>query len=154
MISQKLLKYFSNESISLVKPAEEVAAINSWHKLDHAMLILTSDMYNVVPVLNRNSKLVGLISMSRLIKEAMAIEGMTFENLDQLTVEQVMDRDVVKVQNNFKLEEVLRNLVDTSFLCVVDEKDVFKGIITRSDILKGINHLVHNLESEYELIKK
>lgn len=154
MISQKLLRYFLNESISLVKPAEEVAAINSWHKLDHALLILTSDMYNVVPVLDRKSKLVGLISMSRLIKEAMAIEGMTFDNLDQLTVEQVMDKDVDKIQKDFKFEEVLKRLVDTSFLCVVDDQDVFQGIITRSDILKGTNYLAHNLESDYELIEK
>lgn len=154
MISKHLQDYFLNDRISIVKPADEVAFIHSWHKLDHAMLILTSDMYNVVPVLDRDSKLVGLISMSHIIKQVMAIEGMSFDNLDDITVEKVMERDVTKVREDFEFEEVLKLLVNTSFICVVDQNNNFKGIITRSDILKGANSLVHNLENDYELTPK
>lgn len=154
MISEKIKKYFINEKIPIVKDADEVAVMYSWHKLDHAMLILTSDMYNVVPVLNRDSQLVGLISMARLTKQALAVEGISFDNLDQLTVEEVMDTNVYKIHEDFDFEDVLQMLVSTSFICVVDDNNVFKGIITRSDILRGTNNLVHNLETDFELVKK
>lgn len=154
MISNKLLKYFVNDRIKLVKDANQVAVIYSWHKLDHAMLILTADMYNVVPVLNRDSQLVGLISMSRITKAVTQTEGMSFDNLDEMTVSEVMDKEFYKVNEDFEFEKVLKLLVNTSFICVVDEQDVFKGIITRSDVLRGTNHLVHNLDLEYELIEK
>ncbi|HLQ75574.1 MAG TPA: cyclic-di-AMP-binding protein CbpB [Alloiococcus sp.] len=154
MISSKLLKYFVNDRIQLVKDADRVAVMYSWHKLDHAMLILSSDMYNVVPVLNRDSQVVGLISMARIARAAIQIEGMSFDNLNEMTVGDVMDQDVFKIKEDFEFEDVLKMLVDTSFICVVDDQDVFKGIITRSDVLRGTNHLVHNLESAYDLVEK
>lgn len=154
MISSKLLKYFVNDRIQLVKNADRVAVMYSWHKLDHAMLILSSDMYNVVPVLNRESQVVGLISMARIARAAIQIEGMSFDNLNEMTVGDVMDTNVFKIKEDFEFEDVLKMLVDTSFICVVDDQDVFKGIITRSDVLRGTNHLVHNLELEYDLIGK
>lgn len=154
MISNKILKYFINDRIPIVKDGNEVAVMYSWHKLDHAMLILTSDMYNVVPVLNKESQVVGLISMARIAKAVMAIEGMTFDNLDQMTIEEVMEKDYYKIREDFEFEDVLQMLVHTSFICVVNENDEFKGIITRSDILRGTNHLAHNLETEYDLVEK
>ena len=42
----------------------------------------------------------------------------------------------------------------TAFLTVIDREGTFKGIITRSEMLKGTNRIVHMLESDYELIKK
>ncbi len=154
MISDKILKYFINDRIPIVKDGNEVAVMYSWHKLDHAMLILTSDMYNVVPVLNRESQVVGLISMARIAKAVMAIEGMTFDKLDQLTIEEVMDKEVFTIKENFEFEDVLQMLVHTSFICVVNDNNEFKGIITRSDILRGTNHLAHNLETEFDLVEK
>lgn len=154
MISDKILKYFINDRIPIVKDGNEVAVMYSWHKLDHAMLILTSDMYNVVPVLNRESQVVGLISMARIAKAVMAIEGMTFDKLDQLTIEEVMDKKVFTIKENFEFEDVLQMLVHTSFICVVNDNNEFKGIITRSDILRGTNHLAHNLETEFDLVEK
>src|SRR5699024_12810195 len=98
MISSKLLKYFVNDRIQLVKDADRVAVMYSWHKLDHAMLILSSDMYNVVPVLKRDSQVVGLISMTRITRAEIQIEGMTFDNLNEMTVSDVMNLDMYLIK--------------------------------------------------------
>lgn len=152
MISDNVKSYFLNEKYPLVKDGDEVAVIYTWHKLDHAMLILTSDMYNVVPVLNRDSQVVGLISMSRIVKAAMRGENISFDDLNNHTAEEVMDGNVAKVvEGRFSLDDILQRLVNTNFLCVVDDEDLFKGIITRSTILRGTNNLVHNIHQDFDL---
>ncbi len=155
MINDKIQAYFVNEKYPLIKDGDEVAVIHSWHKLDHAMLILTSDTYNVVPVLNKSSQVVGLISMSRIVKAVVSGADFSFGDLDQYTVQEVMDQDFDKlVLGEFDLEDVLQQLVSTSFLCVVDDQGIFKGIITRSTILQGINRLVHAIDQDFDLRDK
>ena len=66
-----------------------------------------------------------------------------------------MDQDFDKlVLGEFDLEDVLQQLVSTSFLCVVDDQGIFKGIITRSTILQGINRLVHAIDQDFDLRDK
>lgn len=51
-------------------------------------------------------------------------------------------------------EEVLHLLVDASFLPVVDDNQRFKGIITRKEILKAVNHMAHELEKHHLVLPK
>ena len=65
-----------------------------------------------------------------------------------------MEVNVPTVQHSEDLEDILHLLVDASFLPVVDEQQIFQGIITRKEILKSVNHLVHEIERRYRLEPK
>lgn len=155
MISDVMKEYLLSDEPTLVKPEEEVAVVNSWHTLEHAILILTADQYSTVPVLDRNSKVLGLISMPKIIKAIMGNEAIDFNRLSEITVGDIIDgEEFPYVYDDFDLEDILQKLVRTAFLTVIDREGAFKGIITRSEMLKGTNRIVHMLESDYELIKK
>ena len=53
-----------------------------------------------------------------------------------------------------ELEDILHLLVDASFLPVVNEDNVFEGIMTRKEILKSVNHLVHELDRRFVIEPK
>lgn len=154
MISQRMQDMLLNGLDTLVKPADEVAVILESNTLSHALLIMTSDKYSVVPVLDNKSVMKGLISMPLIIEAIMGLEDIQFDKLNDILVKDVMDTDYPVVREDFELEDVLRMLIHASFVSVVDENCKFVGIVTRQEILTGTNRIVHNFEREYDVSEK
>ena len=92
--------------------------------------------------------------MSMIMNAIMGLDAIRFEALETLKVRDVMDTKVPIVDESVDLEDILRNLIDYSFLCLADESGVFKGIVTRKEILSRVNHLVHELHHQYTLQEK
>lgn len=154
MIGEKIRKLLIESDSRLVKPAEEVAVVGVKNRLNHALLLLTTDKYAVVPVLDERSKMRGLISMPTIMQTIMDIEDVHFEKLGEIEVGEIMDTEYPAVSEDFELEDVLRMLVNHAFITVVDDKGYFKGIITRSEILKGTNRIAHEFEKMYIVKEK
>lgn len=151
MISKRMEKMLIEDIDSLVKPANEVAVVGTSNTLDHALLLMTTNKYSVVPVIDEKSKIKGLISMPIIIEEIMDIEDVRFDKLGDIKVEEIMNTDFPVVTMDFELEDILRMLVHTAFISVVDDEGVLIGIITRQEILTGTNRIVHNFERVYEV---
>lgn len=151
MISERMKKMLLNDIDSLVTPASEVAVVGSSNTLDHALLLMTSNKYSVVPVIDEKSKMKGLISMPVIMEAIMDIEDVQFDQLDEITVDKIMDREYPVVQMDYELEDILRTLVHNAFISVVDNEGVLVGIITRKEILAGVNRIVHNFERVYDV---
>ena len=147
-------KMLLNDVNTLIKPADELAVIAANHSLDHALLLMTKNKYTLVPVIDKHSKLQGLISMALIIEAIMDIEDVYFDKLADITVEEVMEKDYPSVTENYDLEHVIRLLVNNAFVSVVDEEGVLLGIITRQEILRGTNRILHNFETVYQVGEK
>lgn len=154
MISEKIKKLLIEDEHTLIKPAEQVAVVGNENRLNHALLLLTTDKYSVVPVLDKQSKMLGLISMPTIMQAIMGIEDVHFEKLAEIEVGDVMDTDYPFVYEDYELEDVLRMLVNHAFITVVDEENYFKGIITRSEVLRGTNRVAHEFERLYDVREK
>ena len=124
-------------------PADNVANVIDQHTLSTGLLILTQSNYTMIPVLSAESKLMGVISMSMIIKAVMTVDAIEMERLDELKVRDVMLSQPVRVQSNCHLADVLNYLIDQNFVCVVDEDNRFLGIITRKNVLQRLTHLLH-----------
>ena len=66
----------------------------------------------------------------------------------------VMEIGVDYLTDESDLEDILHLLVNNSFLPMINKERIFLGIITRKEILKCTNHLVHDLERRYQLVPK
>ena len=151
MISKRMEKMLIEDMDLLVKPANEVVVVGTSNPLDHALLLMTTNKYSVVPVIDEKSKIKGLISMPIIIEAIMDIEDVRFDKLGDIKVEEIMDTDFPVVTMDFELEDILRMLVHTAFISVVDDEGVLIGIITRQEILTGTNRIVHNFERVYDV---
>lgn len=154
MIGEKIKTLLIDQDKDLVKPADQVAVVGTKNRLNHALLILTTDKYAVVPVLDEKSRMKGLISMPSIMQAIMEIEDVHFEKLGEIKVEEIMDTDFPHVFEEYELENVLHMLVNHAFITVIDEDQTFKGIITRSEILKGTNRIAHEFEKVYDVREK
>ncbi|AYW44960.1 CBS domain-containing protein [Tetragenococcus koreensis] len=139
---------------SYLIPAENVATVLYSHPLEHALLVLSKVGYSKIPVLDSSDHLVGLISLANIVDRMMDLDGFNSEILDGLSVADVMEVDVASLRQEDDLEDALHLLVDASFLPIVDEDNVFGGIITRKEVLKSVNHLVHEVERRYEFVAR
>ena len=86
-------------------PAENVANVMYQHPLSHGLLVLSKVGYTKIPVLGKDDRFVGLVSLS----------------------------------------DVVNKMIDLQTISM-DPLEVFKGIITRKELLKAVNYMVHELE--------
>lgn len=142
-------KMLLNNIDSLIKPTDELAVIAANHSLDHALLLMTKNKYTLVPVVDNQSKLQGLISMALIIEAIMDIEDVHFDKLSEIKVNEVMATDYPSLAEDYLLEEAVRLLVNHPFVSIVDGEGILLGIITRQEILRGTNRILHNFEKVY-----
>ena len=143
MIHPKIEALVASKMLDFMIPADNVANVIDQHTLSTGLLILTQSNYTMIPVLSAESKLMGVISMSMIIKAVMTVDAIEMERLDELKVRDVMLCQPVRVQANCNLAEVLNYLIDQNFVCVVDGDNRFLGIITRKNVMQRLTHLLH-----------
>ena len=143
MIHPKIEALVASKMLDFMIPADNVANVIDQHTLSTGLLILTQSNYTMIPVLSAESKLMGVISMSMIIKAVMTVDAIEMERLDELKVRDVMLSQPVRVQSNCHLADVLNYLIDQNFVCVVDEDNRYLGIITRKNVLQRLTHLLH-----------
>ncbi len=129
----------------LMIPGSKVAIVQEGNSLEHALLVLTKSGYSAIPVLDREYKLKGLISMSLILDAILGIEKIEYEKLSEMKVEEVMNRKVAWMRENGSFFRGLELSINHPFLCIVDENNTFIGILTRKSILAQVhNYLKFN----------
>jgi acetoin utilization protein AcuB len=109
--------------------------------LTDARLLMDREKIGHIPVLNKNNELMGLITKADLLKAAPS-SATTLDMyeisylLSKLTVEKVMEKTVITVQENEVVEEAARIMADKRIGCLpVLNGSLLTGIITDTDIL-------------------
>lgn len=143
MISNRLGYFFKDKLEESMISAEKVAHVQLGNNLEHALLVLTKCGYSVIPVLDFEFKLHGLISAARITDSILGLERIEYEKLETLKVEDAMQTEFPVIKGEINPERVVRLLVDNPFLCVVNMENEFQGIITRRIILKQVNRFIH-----------
>jgi predicted transcriptional regulator len=113
--------------------------------LDHALLVLTKTGYSAIPVLDTSYKLHGLIGMTMIMDALLGLERIEFERLETMKVEEVMNRNIPRLQLDDSLLKALGLIVNHPFVCVENENGYFEGIFTRREILKQFNKQLRRL---------
>lgn len=132
-------------------PSEMVASVNCDNALRHAFLVLTKMRYAKIPVLDNQDHFKGLLSLAMITDKMLGLDDLDLAILDDMCVKDVMQTDVMTIQNPYDIENVLHLLVDNPFLPVVQEDGTFTGIVTRREVMKGINYIGHNLDRYYKM---
>ncbi|WP_461215274.1 cyclic-di-AMP-binding protein CbpB [Lacticaseibacillus sp. GG6-2] len=130
-------------------PGDVVASVNCDNSLRHAFLVLTKVRYAKIPVLDNDDHFKGLLSLAMITDTMLGLDDLNIDALDQHCVGDVMETDVPTIDNPYDIENVLHLLVDHPFLPVVQADHTFTGIVTRREVMKGINYIGHNLDRYY-----
>lgn len=144
MISPKIERFLLEQEDTFLTPADKLAVIIDSHNIDHAKLLLSHMTFSRVPVVTEDNHFVGTIGLNDIVQYQVGQE-LSDDELQQ-DIALITKRDVTTVRENYELADVLRKLIDESFLPVLGEEDEFLGIITRKSILKAVNALVHSFD--------
>lgn len=157
MIDKHIQKLLLCDENSILIKSEDVATVRTENTLLHAMMILTNVGYSSIPVLDNDHKLQGLITLPCIIDGIKNQISYDFDQLSEKKVEDVIKHqsdDYSLIEDKADLENILRYLVNHNYVCLVDKDNVFLGIITRKTILKRFNYMLHEINNQYDLIKK
>lgn len=144
MIAPQFENFLLEQEETFLTPADKLAVIIDTHNIDHAKLLLSHMTYSRVPVVTEDNRFFGTIGLTEILRYQ-SENGLTDDQLGQ-DIALIAKTDVATVGADYDLTEVMRKLVDQSFLPVVGEEGQFLGIITRKSILKAVNALLHHQE--------
>ncbi|MGG6817765.1 UNVERIFIED_CONTAM: CBS domain-containing protein [Streptococcus canis] len=153
MIAKEFETFLISHLDSYLIPAEDLAIFINTHNADHVMLLLVSNGFSRVPVITREKKYVGTISISDIMTYQ-AKRQLTDWEMRQTDIGEMVNTKIETISINASLTEIMHTLVDYPFLPVVDQSDRFVGIITRKSILKAVNSLLHDFTDDYTITKK
>ncbi|KYG32127.1 cyclic-di-AMP-binding protein CbpB [Alkalihalobacillus trypoxylicola] len=132
------------ELSSLIIPMEKVAHVQLKNPLEHALLVLIKSGYTVIPVLDPSLKLHGMISHSLILDSILGVEQFEMERLSNQIVSDVMNTDVPVIKREDTFSRALNLSINHPFLCVVNDKNEFLGILTRRSILALVSRFLHS----------
>ena len=134
----------------LMIPSEKVAHVQLNNPLEHALLVLVKSGYSAVPVLDISYKLVGIISKTAILDQIIGLERFEFEKLSDLKVEEVLKKDIPTLTKEDQFMEGLKAVINSPFVCVVDQEGYFDGILTRGAVLKQVKRNIYETKSHKE----
>lgn len=119
------------------------------------MLLLANNGYSRVPVITKDKKYVGTISIADImIMSYQAKNQLTDWELAQTDIGKMVNTKMETISETSDLTDIMYLLVDYPFLPVLDKNDQFLGIITRKSILKAVNSLLHDFTDYYTITPK
>lgn len=124
---------------SLLIPTRNVACVQPFHNLEHALLVLVKSGYSAVPVLDAKNHVEGVISKTRILDHILGTQDIEFELLRERIVADAMDPDVPVLRPGSTFMQALEQSINRPFLCVVDDTRTMIGMLTRRAILVSVH---------------
>ena len=105
--------------------------------LRQALARMESARYAALPILNRRGEYCGTLTEGDLL---WALKNMCYMDMRQAEARRIMEithrRDYVPVRVTTNMHDLVHRASSQNFVPVVDDKDTFIGIVTRSNIMK------------------
>lgn len=118
-------------------PKTNVSYLYDDYTIAKALKTVHESHYTALPMINRDGKYIRTITEGDFLWGLLEHHELTKENVHEAKIGQVTGRvknEAVSV--SAKMEDLLEKAKDQNFVPVVDDDDVFIGIITRKDILR------------------
>ncbi len=126
---------------SFLLPKIEVAYLRDDMTIRQGLEKLRRSGYTAIPVIDTEDKYVGVVSegdfLWNILERGGRPEHMTLRELEHGRIRDILQRGKVNaVCIDTDMEELLEQAKRQNFVPVIDDRSVFIGIITRSDIIK------------------
>lgn len=118
-------------------PKEKVAYIYDHYTLRQTLEKMEFHHYSAIPILDKENRYIGTITEGDLlwtIKNDFNLNSLQAESYPIMKIKRNHDNKAVNINTN--MEDLIHVSMNQNFVPVVDDRDVFIGMITRKDIIK------------------
>lgn len=130
-------------------PKKEVIFEQLANTMRQAIERMEYHRYTAIPILNDKGMYVGTLTEGDLLWKLKNTSGLDFENTSKVMISDIslhMINESVNIDTN--IEDLIATSINQNFVPVVDDDNIFIGIIKRSDIL---NYCLEKLFKEKEI---
>lgn len=117
-------------------PKEKVSRVEDDDTLRQALEKMEHHGYSAIPLLSKAGKYIGTITEGDLL---WCIKNNNFPSLKQMedipitSIHRHRDNEAINI--SLSMEELVDKITNQNFVPVVDDNDIFIGIITRKDVI-------------------
>ncbi|WP_309121991.1 CBS domain-containing protein [Paenibacillus sp.] len=120
-----------------ILPKTEVITLTPSHTMRQALERMDRHGYTAVPLVDEQGKYAGAITEGDLLFKMKNEPELKFTDTHRVALRDVPQRrNVVPVKIDAVMEDLIKLAVTQNFVPVVDDMDVFIGIVRRSDIIE------------------
>ena len=91
--------------------------------------------YTAIPVISGEGKYLGSISEGDFLWNIMSLGSIAPGDLEDARIDQIVSDRTPPVGVNTPVEDLMDRLLDQNFVPVVDDRDMFVGIVTRRSVM-------------------
>lgn len=118
-------------------PKSDVAYIYDYFSLRMTLEKMEYHRYSAIPIIDRSGHYKGTITEGDLLWEIKDEGGLSLKNAEDIPIMSVKRRmDNVPVHADSNMEDLISKVLNQNFVPVIDDNNVFIGIITRKDIIQ------------------
>lgn len=127
---------------SFLIPKSEIAFLYNNFSLRQGLEKMRHRGYTAIPVVTQDDKYVGTVSEGDFLWYLIDDQESQLHKVHMKSIEDIFIKDVLRVDKNppvritATIEELLTKSMNQNFIPVIDDRDYFIGIITRTDIIK------------------
>ena len=118
-----------------LKPKSQVAYLTEGSSFRQGMEKLQRYGYTAIPVVGRDGRYLGCVSEGDFLWNIMSMGSLDTHDLEQARIDDIVSDRTPPVKVTATVEELLSRSLDQNFIPVVDDRDMFMGIVTRRAIL-------------------
>lgn len=120
----------------LLKPKSQVAYLVEGSSFRQGMEKLRRHGYTAIPVISKDGRYLGCISEGDFLWNIMSLGSLAAADLEQARIDDIISEDrMPPVRVTATAEELVSRALDQNFVPVVDDRDMFMGIVTRRALL-------------------
>ncbi|AFQ44173.1 CBS domain-containing protein [Desulfosporosinus meridiei DSM 13257] len=124
-------------------PKKNIVFLKEGATMRQALERMEYHSYSAVPLINDEGKYVGTITEGDLLWKLKNTPGLTFQNTEDIRLSEVKQHvQNIPVTINAQMEDLISRAVVQNFVPVVDDQEVFIGIVRRREMIEYCSKLL------------
>ena len=130
-----------------LKPKSDIAYIYEHHSMRQALEKMKHHGFTAIPVIHKNGKYAGTLSEGDLLWAILEHSAYDNQSREKYCVCDILKgRQNTPVNVNASIEDLFLMAVTQNFIPVTDDRGLFIGIVTRSDILQHFHEKMRSAD--------
>jgi CBS domain-containing protein len=125
-------------------PKESVLCLSPQSTMRQALERMEFHRYSAVPLVDANGKYEGTLTEGDLLWKMKNTPGLSFEDTNKISLQEVPRRTKnAMIRIDAEIEDLISLSTTQNFVPVIDDHDIFIGIIRRSDIIEYCKNQIY-----------
>ena len=133
-------------------PKSQVTYLTEESSFRRGLDTLRRHGYTAVPVISREGKYLGCVSEGDFLWNIMSMGSVDPYDLEEAHIEDIISDRAPAVRVTAPISLLWDRLLDQSFVPVVDDRDMFMGIVTRRSVMAYLMNRADRDRGEDEMI--